>query len=148
MTRGSDIPAGLADALRSWDSQSTYTIEDGRSFAMSRLRTRSGSSGLCGDIAWAVVEHLSACGIDARISDAEHPDDVGLADRTVDNNYLHEVAIAQLDGVEYLIDYTAAQFGYAEFPLVHRRSGEALQRLQSTRSVSRLQPQRERLSLS
>lgn len=124
------VPANLADALDQWASQVAYQLDDGRIFPMQALRSLEGSSGLCGDIADIVSKHLQALGFDARTSDAEHPDDLGMSDRACDNMYLHEVTIVRIDEAQYFIDFTAAQFGYSQFPLMHmQQPGGSLHRL-------------------
>lgn len=62
---------------------------------------------------------------------SEHgPDDFGYQDRLRESSHPeHAVTIVEWESGEiFMIDWTASQFGYVEFPLVQRRDGNRWQR--------------------
>lgn len=103
------------------------------------------AEGLCSGITWKVIEWLEqesglylvtaaatdlSEGFRARLfpDSAEYfrgrttvPDLFGYTDRTRESMFeTHEALLINHDNVTYLIDYTAAQYGYEALPLVQR----------------------------
>ena len=74
--------------------------------------------GICTAYAHELAEFLREHGEDAEVHYVEHPFELGYTDRTriPAEDEGHAVVRVGL----YLIDFTAAQYGYGEFPLVTR----------------------------
>lgn len=99
-------------------------------------RSCSADNAACHAIAEVFVEFLAEEGIEAELSDeadqewfADSPDALGYNDRPVQGVTWHTVAIVYCDDQVFSYDWTAAQYGYKEFPLIQRyQSGEGWQR--------------------
>ena len=67
------------------------------------------------------------------------PDAYGYTDRRRDSAYPeHSVTIVELDDEVFFVDWTAAQFGYDEFPMVARWDGDRWRRLGAGRAARSL----------
>lgn len=71
--------------------------------------------GLCTEYAWEFVEWLRGRGVDATVRYVGSPDELGYTDRTL-NGDGEGHAVAVVGGTR--VDWTAAQYGYAEMPKV------------------------------
>ncbi|HXJ65201.1 MAG TPA: 2'-5' RNA ligase family protein, partial [Actinomycetota bacterium] len=105
------------------------------------LRLKRFSKAQCGIVADQVTERLKEKGFKARSqvitiggSDGHFPsfEDYGYGDTGLkpltrkdpfgqpgDPSRAHEVTVVRVDGKSYVVDYTAKQYGYSQFPLVH-----------------------------
>lgn len=55
----------------------------------------------------------------------EHPDDLGYEDRTIRGAYDHVANIFCFGRQTFMVDWTAAQYGYTkDFPMIQLREGE------------------------
>jgi hypothetical protein len=100
------------------------------------LRRSADALGSCETASQALVDLLRGRGFDkpgreAYLSGDEwedgimvrervSPEDFGYQDRTVSGHNSHVVALVDLGAETLLVDFTAAQYGYREFPLVQR----------------------------
>lgn len=111
---------------------------------MKILRTQKGADGACEDESMAFVEYLWDHGIKARTShglynppkkllprwDIEYwrVEDFGYSDRLLPGNPdwgdQHVTVIAETKTGIYSIDFTAAQYGYSEFPMVQKMDAQ------------------------
>lgn len=91
------------------------------------LRDPQWAAGACNHEAQAFAEFLRSRGVEAECLSEEgwlaaSPDDFGYTDRTIPGFDQHDVTYVDLDGQTYMVDWTAAQYGYQEFPMVQRQA--------------------------
>ena len=92
------------------------------------LRTREGAEGYCGMVSDDFAEMCANQGLDA-IVDLNTANGYGYSDRTIRGKFPnHNLTRVTLPSGVYTVDFTAAQYGYSEFPLVQRRHGRRWQR--------------------
>lgn len=90
------------------------------------------SQGKCGVTAYKFVTYCLDHGLKAWMTDemvdkGHEADWHGYTDRSEEGNpedHSHCATVVEKDGVSYLIDWTASQYGYTEFPMVQRTSDE------------------------
>jgi hypothetical protein len=99
------------------------------SLPVDRWRNRDDALGNCNDASLHFAQFLNMRGINAygtETTRAEEnfgegittPEWVGYHDRPEKGDSGHEVVIVEKDGKTYSVDWTAAQYGYKEFPMV------------------------------
>lgn len=100
------------------------------------MRKRRRAEGSCDAVALDLVDYLRARGFatpgrEAFLSGDEwhegelvrellSPEDFGYDDRTVAGLNSHVVCLVELEEERWMVDFTAAQYGYKEFPLLQR----------------------------
>ena len=100
------------------------------------LRRQRYADRRCGEIAEELVDFLRDRGLDkprheAYVSGEEWengemllerdaPEDFGYEDRSIAGCNSHVLVLVDIAGERFSVDYTAAQYGYSEFPLVQR----------------------------
>lgn len=97
------------------------------------------AAGECAEVSEFFANWLIEQGIDAQVSgdrivddelteDYLSPEDFGYHDRAIPGFENHSATIVWKDGHEYMVDFTASQYGYKEFPMVQRLDGDKWQR--------------------
>jgi uncharacterized protein (DUF1810 family) len=85
------------------------------------------AAGACVHETQRFVAFLQKNGVDAFIDDTRpyRPDEFGYQDRPLPGKFnQHIVAFVKMPSGTYMIDWTAAQYGYQEFPMVQRLNDE------------------------
>lgn len=102
---------------------------------LAELNTPLGARGRCIPVTVEFNDFLALRGLEAQgpvdgrgLPTAVSPDALGYADRAVGGLHGHTLTLVAWQGELYSVDWTAAQYGYAEFPLVQRFSGQAWER--------------------
>lgn len=101
-----------------------------------RLRERAYAHGRCDDISHQLVDFLHDRDLDqpwheAYVSGDEWengemllericPEDFGYDDRPIEGCNSHILVMVDIHNERFSVDYTAAQYGYSEFPLIQR----------------------------
>lgn len=89
---------------------------------LSMLQGSTGADGNCDTIAYQFTKWLENHSVKARYeADLLPIAEWGYNDRMIHGCTWHTATIVEAGGHEYMIDFTAAQYGYGEFPLVQRR---------------------------
>jgi hypothetical protein len=94
------------------------------------------AKGECAKVSEALIDFLNAHGLyrlggvayrsdvgwlnDSSTLDCDSPEDHGYSDRPVPGHSSHTAVLLELESELLMIDFTAAQYGYSEFPLVQR----------------------------
>jgi hypothetical protein len=103
------------------------------------LRDPETAEGLCVLLTNAFTGFIRREGIEAWPADSPgtmggnvpgffSPDELGYADRKRPGFNSHSAAMVRKDGQTYMIDFTPAQYGYSEFPMVQKLDGQEWQR--------------------
>lgn len=88
------------------------------------MRNPERAKGMCNYVAKEFVKAAQDRGFEAWLSEkGSTADEFGYTDRTIPGYDAHWWAIVK-DNEIYGIDFTAAQYGYDEFPMIHRLEGE------------------------
>ncbi len=91
--------------------------------AWADLQTAEGAHGRCYELAEEFAQYCQERGLNATTSDGTGPEDFGYHDRTIPGLDSHHWTWVTTPEGEFGVDWTAAQFGYSEFPMVQRRDG-------------------------
>lgn len=125
-TRGEDKKLGeLIDAYLREDAtihDDLLVDEEGR--RVHELRDNALAAGWCGVVSQHFIKWLARQGV-RRVKEIDDEDDIeatlGYDDRPVSDGDSHSVVQVKIGSQTYMVDWTAAQFGYEEFPMVQRR---------------------------
>lgn len=85
--------------------------------------------GLCDRAAASFNSFCEQYGLEATMTPfLASPDELGYTDRPVKGGGVHFASIVKHAGDQLMVDWTAAQYGYHEFPLIQRRVNGVWQR--------------------
>jgi len=90
------------------------------------------ATGECANLAWQFSAFAHAHGLKAKVLDSS-PDRLGYDDRPLRGVFAHAVAVVG----RLAVDFTAAQYGYVELPLISERRPDGSWQHASTASAKR-----------
>ncbi len=111
--------------------QQTWVGKRPGELRVSSLTDPALAEALCNTVSFQLAEHLRANGYDAECGSEEGtystPGQAGYTDRITLGIEQHDwTEVTAADGREYMVDFTAAQYGYTEFPMVQRLSNDGV----------------------
>lgn len=88
-------------------------------FEIDHLREPGNAAGMCSEVSLDFWSFLRSRGIEATIQEAT-PDAAGYTDRNEIGESCHDWVEVSLPSGTYMVDFTPAQYGYKELPMVQR----------------------------
>jgi hypothetical protein len=117
------LPVELGTLIGAYIADGRYSSLTGYEENLDRLRSPQWAAGECANVSWQFTAFAASKGVAVKPYDSD-PDSLGYHDRALRGASRHTVVRwhHRETGRRYLVDFTAAQYGYTDaFPLVSVR---------------------------